>query len=106
MGGHNRWLAWRSPETSWAEYAKLDKDVQVAVDAAVAKFARHPYPAQQMEKPQHSRDDRIRIMPVNGRWRGVVLAPVAQGLTAAFPPTAFPGSDSGHVLPGHGPAVH
>ncbi len=74
-----------------AEYAKLDKDVQVAVDAAVAKFARHPYPAQQLEKPQHSRDDRIRIMPVNGRWRGVVLAPVAQGLTAAAGATAFPG---------------
>ena len=74
-----------------AEYAKLDKDVQVAVDAAVAKFARHPYPAQQLEKPRHSRDDRIRIMPVNGRWRGVVLAPTAQGLTAAAGAAAFPG---------------
>jgi AAA domain/UvrD-like helicase C-terminal domain len=66
-----------------AEYAKLDRDVQVAVDAAVAKFARHPYPAQHLTKPEHSRDDRIRIMPVNGRWRGVVLAPAAPGLTTA-----------------------
>ena len=62
-----------------AEYAKLDRDVQVAVDAAVAKFARHPYPAQHLTKPEHSRDDRIRIMPVNGRWRGVVLAPRQRG---------------------------
>ena len=66
-----------------AEYAKLDRDVQVAVDAAVTKFARHPYPAQHLTKPEHSRDDRIRIMPVNGRWRGVVLAPAAPGLTTA-----------------------
>jgi hypothetical protein len=66
-----------------AEYAKLDRDVQVAVDAAVAKFARHPYPAQHLTKPEQSRDDRIRIMPVNGRWRGVVLAPAAPGLTTA-----------------------
>jgi hypothetical protein len=66
-----------------AEYAKLDRDVQVAVDAAVAKFARHPYPAQHLTKPEHSRDDRIRIMPVNGRWRGVVLAPAATGLATA-----------------------
>jgi AAA domain/UvrD-like helicase C-terminal domain len=66
-----------------AEYAKLDRDVQVAVDAAVAKFARHPYPAQHLTKPEHSRDDRIRIMPVNGRWRGVVLAPAVPGLATA-----------------------
>jgi hypothetical protein len=66
-----------------AEYAKLDRDVQVAVDAAVTKFARHPYPAQHLTKPEHSRDDRIRIMPVNGRWRGVVLAPAATGLATA-----------------------
>ena len=58
-----------------AEYAKLDKDVQGAVDQAIATFARHPHPGQHLEKPQHGRDDRIRIMPVDGRWRGVVLAP-------------------------------
>ena len=58
-----------------AEYAKLDKHVQRAVDQAIATFARHPHPGQHLEKPQHGRDDRIRIMPVDGRWRGVVLAP-------------------------------
>ncbi len=58
-----------------AEYAKLDKPVQRAVDQAIATFARHPHPGQHLERPQHGRDDRIRIMPVDGRWRGVVLAP-------------------------------
>ena len=57
------------------EYAKLDKDMQRAVDAAIATFARHPHPGQHLEKPRHSRDDRIRLMPVDSRWRGVVLAP-------------------------------
>ncbi len=58
-----------------AEYAKLDKDVQRAVDVAIATFARQAHPGLHLEKPQHSRDDRICIMPVDGRWRGVVLAP-------------------------------
>src|SRR5262252_1931502 len=58
-----------------AEYAKLDNDVRVAVDVAVAKFARHAHPSRQLEKPRQSRDDRIRIMPVDGSWRGVVLVP-------------------------------
>jgi len=59
------------------EYAKLDKDVQSAVDAAIAAFARHPHPGQHLEKPRYSRDDRIRLMPVDARWRGVILAPPA-----------------------------
>jgi hypothetical protein len=58
-----------------AEYARLDKDVQRAVDAAIAKFAKHPHPGLCLEKPQYSWDDRIRILGVDGRWRGVILAP-------------------------------
>jgi hypothetical protein len=58
-----------------AEYARLDKDVQRAVDAAVAKFAKHPHPGLCLEKPQHSWDDRIRTLGVDSRWRGVILAP-------------------------------
>src|SRR5271166_3284833 len=58
-----------------AEYAKLQRDVQSAVDAACAKFAKHPYPGLLLEKPQHSQDDRIGTIRVNGFWRGVVLAP-------------------------------
>ncbi len=58
-----------------AEYAKLDKDVQGAVDVAIARFARHAQPGLQLEKPPHSRDDRIRILPLDSRWHGVVLVP-------------------------------
>ena len=58
-----------------AEYAKLDKDVQGAVDVAIAGFARHAQPGRQLEKPPRSRDDRIRLLPVDRRWHGVVLVP-------------------------------
>ena len=58
-----------------AEYAKLDKDVQGAVDVAIARFARHAQPGLQLEKPPHSRDDRLRILPVDSRWHAVVLVP-------------------------------
>ena len=56
-----------------ADYAKLDKDVQRAVDQAVATFAQHSQPGLHLEKPQHVNDDRLRILPVDSRWRGVVL---------------------------------
>lgn len=58
-----------------AEYARLGKDVQDAVDAAIAKFASHPDPRVYLEKPPYSLDDRIRIMGLGGRWCGVILAP-------------------------------
>jgi superfamily I DNA/RNA helicase len=58
-----------------AEYAKLQKDVQKAVDAACARFARHADPGMLLEKPQHGRDGRMGTIRVNGSWRGVVLAP-------------------------------
>jgi hypothetical protein len=57
------------------EYGRLDKDVQSAVDAAIADFAKHPHPVSHLEKPQRSWDDRIRTLRVNSHWRGVVLAP-------------------------------
>jgi hypothetical protein len=58
-----------------AEYLKLDKDLQRAVDQAITAFARDPEPALHLEKPQHDHDDRFGIMPVNGHFRGVVLTP-------------------------------
>ena len=58
-----------------ADYAKLQKDVQSAVDAACAKFVRHPHPGMLLERPRHSRDGRMGTIRVNGSWRGVVLAP-------------------------------
>jgi hypothetical protein len=58
-----------------AEYVKLSKDLQRAVDQAIAAFARDSQPALQLETPEHGHDDRIGIMAVNGHWRGVVLTP-------------------------------
>ena len=58
-----------------ADYARLDKEAQCAVDIAVSRFARHPDPGVYLNKPQQTWDDRIRTMEVDGRWRGVVLAP-------------------------------
>ena len=58
------------------EYGRLDKDVQGAVDAAIAKFAKHPHPGTHLEKPQRGFDDRIRTLEVDNRWRGIVLAPM------------------------------
>jgi superfamily I DNA/RNA helicase len=57
------------------DYARLDSETRLAVDAAVSEFARHPHPAQHLEHSPHQADDRLRIMPVNSHWQGVVLAP-------------------------------
>jgi hypothetical protein len=58
-----------------AEYAKLDKSTQSAVNAAVAKFAEQARSGPHLEAPQHSRDGRIRTIPIDSALRGVVLAP-------------------------------
>jgi hypothetical protein len=58
-----------------AEYARLDKSVQSAVESAIAKFAEHTHAGLHLEKLQHSRDQRIRTIRVDSFWRGVVLAP-------------------------------
>ena len=58
-----------------AEYAKLDKGTQSAVDAAIAKFAEQTRSGPHLEAPQHSRDGRIRTIPIDSALRGVVLAP-------------------------------
>jgi hypothetical protein len=58
-----------------AEYAKLGKPVQGAVEAAMSKFAEHTYAGVHLEKLQHSKDDRIRTIRIDSFWRGVVLAP-------------------------------
>src|SRR5215472_12542865 len=58
-----------------AEYAKLGKPVQSAVEAAMSKFGEHTYAGVHLEKLQHSKDDRIRTIRIDSFWRGVVLAP-------------------------------
>lgn len=60
-----------------AEYAKLEKNVQNAVESAISRFAEHTHAGLHLEKLQHSRDDRIRTIRVDSFWRGVVLAPAA-----------------------------
>lgn len=55
-----------------AEYARRDRDVQGALDTAIAKFARHAQPGLYLEKPQRSWADRIWIIRVDDRWCGVV----------------------------------
>ena len=58
-----------------AEYAKLDKGVQNAVEVAITEFAKDPHPGSHLEKVPGSRDDRIRTIRVDGIWRGVLLTP-------------------------------
>ena len=58
-----------------ADYARLDKDTQRAVDSAVSRFVKNPNPGTCLDKPRQTWDDRIRTMEVDSRWRGVVLAP-------------------------------
>jgi superfamily I DNA/RNA helicase len=59
-----------------SEYARLDNRVKSAVEAAVAKFTNDPQGGLHLEKVAGSRDDRIRVIPVDGSsWYAVVLSP-------------------------------
>lgn len=58
-----------------ADYAKLQKPVQKAVDAAIEKFAEHTHAGLHLEKLANAKDPRIRTIRINQFYRGVVLAP-------------------------------
>ena len=58
-----------------AEYAKLEKNVQSAVEGAFGKFGEHTHAGLHLEKLQHSKDKRVRTIRIDSFWRGVVLAP-------------------------------
>lgn len=58
-----------------AEYAKLQKNVQSAVESAIGKFAEHTEAGVHLEKLQHSRDRHVRTIRIDNFWRGVVVAP-------------------------------
>ncbi|GIF44259.1 UvrD-helicase domain-containing protein [Actinoplanes xinjiangensis] len=58
-----------------ADYAKLQKPVQKAVDAAIEKFSQHTHAGLHLEKLAKSKDSRIRTIRVTDFYRGVVLAP-------------------------------
>lgn len=55
-------------------YAKLERRVQRAVDAAIGKFAQHTHAGIHLEKLNGARDPNIRTMRVDQFYRGVVLA--------------------------------
>jgi hypothetical protein len=57
-----------------AAYARLQKPVQRAVDAAIGKFASHTHASLQMKKLQNACDSRIRTIRITDFWRGIVLA--------------------------------
>ena len=66
-----------------AEYAKLDRKVQGAVDAAVARLAKHAHPGQHLEKPKNTRDDRIRgVAPAPARHADILVSGVTSSPTS------------------------
>lgn len=58
-----------------SEYAKLEKPVQRAVQAALGKFTQATYAGLHLEKLNRAEDPRIRTIRINQFYRGVVLAP-------------------------------
>ena len=74
-GGCSQWCAWRSQKVSSRNTRSWTRDAQSAVDAAIANFAKQAHAVPLLERPQHSRDDRIRTIRIDSRWRGIVLAP-------------------------------
>ena len=56
-----------------AEYARLEKPVQSAVEAAISKFAEHTYAGLHLEKIQHSKDERIRTIRQDNRGAAEAL---------------------------------
>ncbi|MGW4296854.1 UvrD-helicase domain-containing protein, partial [Micromonospora chersina] len=59
-------------------YARLDRRVQRAVDAAIGKFAQHTHAGIHLEKLTGARDPNIRTIRIDQFYRGVVLALGAQ----------------------------
>jgi superfamily I DNA/RNA helicase len=58
-----------------AEYAKLEKDVQRAVETVINQFAEQAHALPLLDQVPGSRDSRIRTIQVDSFLRGVVLAP-------------------------------
>ena len=57
-----------------SQYAKLDKSVQNAVEAAIAEFANDPHADLRLQRVPGSRDNRMRLVRLADTWYGVVLA--------------------------------
>ena len=74
-GGHSRWLVWRSPRASWLNTRSWTRTCRAPSTRPSPGSPGTLTPGCILEKPQHSRDGRIRTIRVDGSWRGVVLAP-------------------------------
>ncbi|WP_066884061.1 UvrD-helicase domain-containing protein [Carbonactinospora thermoautotrophica] len=59
----------------FADYSKLEKSVQRAVDEVFGKFAEHTHAGLHLEKLTGAKDPRIRTIRITRFWRGVVLTP-------------------------------
>ena len=57
-----------------SQYAKLDKSVQNAVEAAITEFANDPHADLRLQRVPGSRDNRMRLVRLADTWYGVVLA--------------------------------
>ncbi|ROO52781.1 UvrD-like helicase family protein [Micromonospora sp. Llam0] len=55
-------------------YARLQRPVQRAVEAAISKFAEHTHAGLHLEKLVGARDDNIRTIRIDQFYRGVVLS--------------------------------
>ncbi|MGV9977039.1 UvrD-helicase domain-containing protein [Micromonospora wenchangensis] len=55
-------------------YARLQRRVQRAVDAAIRKFAEHTHSRLHLEKLSGARDPKIHLIPIDQAYQGVVFA--------------------------------
>lgn len=55
-------------------YARLQRRVQRAVDAAIRKFAEHTHSSLHLEKLSGARDPKIHLIPIDQAYQGVVFA--------------------------------
>ncbi|MEU8376134.1 UvrD-helicase domain-containing protein [Micromonospora sp. NPDC048894] len=55
-------------------YARLQRRVQRAVDAAIRKFAEHAHTGLHLEKLSGARDPKIHLIPIDQAYQGVVFA--------------------------------
>lgn len=74
------------------EYARLERSLQSAVEAAISKFTEHTYAGLHLEKIAGSRDPRMRTIRIDASWRGVVLAPDSGDLFCLL--TVLPHADA------------
>lgn len=55
-------------------YARLERSVQRAVDAAIGRFGEHTHAGLHLEKLAGARDPNVRTIRITDFWRGIVVA--------------------------------